>query len=216
MYYVCVGIGIEDWLEKGLISEKSFEMCICFWRNLIVPILPCLVDRTLKSVSYLLTNLPQSLKTMCMNTSPRLWLWLCVCMCVCGGGGGCCVVILCISCDVFKVYLNIVASSEVWFFSIKNNYCAYYMYMEWPSPFSLRHKPSLGSKLNLKTFPFPKQKTCHVFTFCVVSMLVCAGACVCMYSLRLVSYGQDFALYTYFNYYYNFFRKCLALSPFVY
>ena len=69
-------------------------------------------------------------------------------------------------------------------------------------PLPLKQKPSTGSfESNLKTFLFPKQYTCRVFhsvllssstlslfvvclncvqiKFCMVSILMCAGACVC-------------------------------------
>ena len=47
--YVCVGIGSVDWLDEGLMYEKSFETYICFWQSLSVLGWPCDADSVLKS-----------------------------------------------------------------------------------------------------------------------------------------------------------------------
>ena len=66
VFYVCAGIGFVDWLEKGFTFEKSSEVCICLWQNLIIPRWPCAVDRTLKLSYY--------------HLGTGLTLWLCVCV----------------------------------------------------------------------------------------------------------------------------------------
>ena len=49
MFYVCVGVGFVDWLEKRFIwlTRRVFEMCI--WQSLIVLKCPCVVDSMSKS-----------------------------------------------------------------------------------------------------------------------------------------------------------------------
>ena len=56
-FHVCIGTGFVDWLEKGFVCEKSFEMWICLWRSWIVPRLPHAIDRMLK-FNYWLTHDP--------------------------------------------------------------------------------------------------------------------------------------------------------------
>ena len=35
LLYVCVGVGFVDWLEKGFIIMRGFEVCVCLWLTLI-------------------------------------------------------------------------------------------------------------------------------------------------------------------------------------
>ena len=46
---LCLETGFVDWLGKGFIFEKNFEMWICWWLSLIVLRWPSVVDRALKS-----------------------------------------------------------------------------------------------------------------------------------------------------------------------
>ena len=43
--FVCIVTGFVDWLKKGCICKKSFEMCICIWQSLSVLMWPCTYDR---------------------------------------------------------------------------------------------------------------------------------------------------------------------------
>ena len=49
--FVCLGIGIVDWLEKGFVHEKSFEVCVYLWESLVVLRWHLAVDRTLSPVT---------------------------------------------------------------------------------------------------------------------------------------------------------------------
>ena len=49
LFHVRVGTGFVDLMVCIAVYEKSFEMCICLRRSLIVLRRPCVVDRMLKS-----------------------------------------------------------------------------------------------------------------------------------------------------------------------
>ena len=74
LFYVYEVIGVVDWHDKGLIYEKSYEMCMCLWPEFDCP------EVTLcgcQDVKIQLTNLIDSLILTLEKLGPECSNQLC-------------------------------------------------------------------------------------------------------------------------------------------